>query len=259
MTRNKWDTYSGLELLFDETQARQFWIWRSLVILLSLAKVCVGPAAPRRWRGGKLKKRSILSRFSWGRVHTSTPKLHLNGMSTPISPRAGLSSIRGWIIFKREDLLKSSERNAVTGHHIQADHWWQKVLKTLFEFRSMWFESKKSQCAKGAKTWALPGSPSELHWPMTWSFTPTESKWNKSWQKLIMHKRVELCEWITDMTEDVPGPLTDSWFSGEAHFYLSGYVNWKNNVYWWNQPPDITYITFYRRIMPLARWFTFLR
>ena len=54
-----------------------------------------------------------------------------------------------------------------------------------------------------------------------------------------MQKRVEMCEWITDMFEDVPDFLTDIWFSDEAHFYLSGQINWKNNVYRGSQPPDM--------------------
>ena len=32
-----------------------------------------------------------------------------------------------------------------------------------------------------------------------------------------MQNRVEICEWITDMNEDVLGFLTDIWFSDEAH------------------------------------------
>ena len=40
-----------------------------------------------------------------------------------------------------------------------------------------------------------------------------------------MQKRVEMCEWITDVIEDVPDLLTDIWFSDEAHFYLSGHAN----------------------------------
>ena len=116
VTRNKLDTYSGWEFLIDVTQTRHFWIWRSLVIPVPLAKVCLGSAAPRRWHG-KEKKRAILPRFSWGWVHTSTPKLHLIGNWTPISPQAGLSSIRGCRSFKREDLLKSSERNGDRPSH----------------------------------------------------------------------------------------------------------------------------------------------
>ena len=54
-----------------------------------------------------------------------------------------------------------------------------------------------------------------------------------------MQKRVDMCEWITDVIEDVPDFLTDIWFSDEAHVYLSGHVNWKSNVYWSSQPPDM--------------------
>ena len=51
---------------------------------------------------------------------------------------------------------------------------------------------------------------------------------------------MDMCEWITDVIEDVPDFLTDIWFSDEAHhFYLSGHVHWKNNVYWGRQPPDM--------------------
>ena len=41
-----------------------------------------------------------------------------------------------------------------------------------------------------------------------------------------MQQKVGMGEWITDMIEDMPD-LTDIWFSDEAHFYLSGHVNWK--------------------------------
>ena len=29
------------------------------------------------------------------------------------------------------------------------------------------------------------------------------------------------------------------WFLDEAHFCLSGLVNWTNNVYWGSQPLDV--------------------
>ena len=51
-------------------------------------------------------------------------------------------------------------------------------------------------------------------------------------------ERVEMCEWITDMI--VPYFLTDIWFLDEAHFYLSGHVNWKNSFIMptvWNSLP----------------------
>ena len=53
-----------------------------------------------------------------------------------------------------------------------------------------------------------------------------------------MEKRVTMCRWFCDTMEDIPDFLDHVWFSDEAHFLLSGYVNSKNNVYWGIAPPE---------------------
>ena len=53
-----------------------------------------------------------------------------------------------------------------------------------------------------------------------------------------MEKRVTMCRWFCDTIEDIPDFLDHVWFSDEAHFLLSGYVNSKNNVYWGIAPPE---------------------
>ena len=144
-------------------------------------------------------------------------------------------------MFKREDLLISWERNAVTvtGHHIQADHWLQEVRKTLFEFRSLWLEVQKKPVlrsqdlgiAREALTTILTDDLN-LH-PYR-----TQVK-QKLTEGHIMQKRVDICEWIIGMIGYVLDFLSDTWFSDGAHVCLSGHVNWKNNVYRGSQPPDM--------------------
>ena len=53
-----------------------------------------------------------------------------------------------------------------------------------------------------------------------------------------MAKRVEMCQCLEIKIEENPDFLQNVWFSDEAHFSLSGYVNSKNSVFWGSQVPD---------------------
>ena len=53
-----------------------------------------------------------------------------------------------------------------------------------------------------------------------------------------MTKRVIMCQWFCDKIDVVPDFLDNVWFSNELHFLLSGYVNFKNNIYWGSTPPE---------------------
>ena len=53
-----------------------------------------------------------------------------------------------------------------------------------------------------------------------------------------MAKHAAMCEWFCDTIEDNADFLDHVWFSDEAHFLLSWYVNSKNNVYEDTAPPE---------------------
>ena len=50
-------------------------------------------------------------------------------------------------------------------------------------------------------------------------------------------KRVTMCEWFCNVLENDKNFLENVWFSDQAHFLLSGYVNSKNNVFWGSEVP----------------------
>ena len=47
-----------------------------------------------------------------------------------------------------------------------------------------------------------------------------------------------MCQWFCDKIDAVPDFLDNVWFSNEAHFLLSGHVNFKNNIFWGSTPPE---------------------
>ena len=51
-------------------------------------------------------------------------------------------------------------------------------------------------------------------------------------------KCAEMCRWFVSKIEEMPDFLQNVWFSDEARFSLSGYVNSKNSVFWGAQVPD---------------------
>ena len=53
-----------------------------------------------------------------------------------------------------------------------------------------------------------------------------------------MEKRVAMCCWFCDKIDENPYFLDNLWFSDEAHFLFSGYVNSKNNIFWSLIPPE---------------------
>ena len=53
-----------------------------------------------------------------------------------------------------------------------------------------------------------------------------------------MEKRVAMCCWFCDKIDENPYFLDNLWFSDEAHFLFSGYVNSKNNIFWGLIPPE---------------------
>ena len=48
---------------------------------------------------------------------------------------------------------------------------------------------------------------------------------------------VEICNWFNNKMEK-EGDWINVWFSDEAHFYLEGYVNSNNCVFWGTEPPQ---------------------
>jgi len=50
--------------------------------------------------------------------------------------------------------------------------------------------------------------------------------------------RVVMCPWFCDKIDEDPNYLDDVWFSDEAHFLLSEYVNSKNNIIWGTTPTE---------------------
>ena len=53
-----------------------------------------------------------------------------------------------------------------------------------------------------------------------------------------MEKRVAMCCWLCDKIDENPDFLDNLWFSDEANFLFSGYVNTKNNTFWVSIPPE---------------------
>ena len=51
-------------------------------------------------------------------------------------------------------------------------------------------------------------------------------------------KRVAYCRWFQTLLKENPGILDYTWFSDEAWFYLSGYVNSQNSRIWASENPD---------------------
>ena len=52
-----------------------------------------------------------------------------------------------------------------------------------------------------------------------------------------MRKPVIMYQWFCDKIDAVPDFLDNAWFSDEAHFLLSGHVDSKNNIFWWDSTP----------------------
>ena len=53
-----------------------------------------------------------------------------------------------------------------------------------------------------------------------------------------IRQRKDMCSWFLQRMDEEATFLENIWFSDEAHFYLSGYVNTKNYVYWGTSRPD---------------------
>ncbi|PNF32022.1 hypothetical protein B7P43_G06549 [Cryptotermes secundus] len=51
------------------------------------------------------------------------------------------------------------------------------------------------------------------------------------------HKRVRHCLWFREFVHDNPRILDITWFSDEAWFHLSGYVNAQNSRIWASENP----------------------
>ena len=50
-------------------------------------------------------------------------------------------------------------------------------------------------------------------------------------------KRVTYCRWFQTLLRENPGILDYTWFSDEAWFHLSGYVNSQNSRIWTSENP----------------------
>ena len=54
-------------------------------------------------------------------------------------------------------------------------------------------------------------------------------------------ERLEMCHWFLDKIESDAQFIDNLWFSDEAHFYMNGYINSKNYVFWGSSKPDLVY------------------
>jgi hypothetical protein len=54
-------------------------------------------------------------------------------------------------------------------------------------------------------------------------------------------KRMTYCRWFQTFIDDNPGILDYTWFSDEAWFHLSGYVNSQNTHLWSSRNPHVLF------------------